>query len=279
MLAVITGGSSGIGFETAKGLSLKGYDVIIIGRDERKCQEACLQIRAVGGGKASFKVTNLSAQKDIRKICSEFLLELEKIDVLINNAGQVLGEFKWSADHIEMQFATNHLAPFLLSGLLLPLLEKADRARIVNVSSISHFDGVMNQEDLNYERNYGWNKAYSQSKLCNVLFTYYLAEKLKSKGITVNCLHPGLVKTKIGNKSDTWWTSIGWSLMSMFGISVEAGAQTSIYLASSPEVKDLTAKYFVKCEAKNSAELSYDKDLQHWLWQQSESLTGFQYSF
>jgi NAD(P)-dependent dehydrogenase (short-subunit alcohol dehydrogenase family) len=278
-IAVVTGGSSGIGFETAKALSIKGYELWIVGRDEQKCREACNQITAASSRRASYVLADLSSQQSIRNMAEQLLEKLDRIDVLVNNAGQVLGDFQWSVDHIEMQFATNHLAPFLLTGLLLPLLKKAEAARIVNVSSDSHLSGKINKEDLNFEHNYGWLKAYGQSKLSNILFTYYLAEKLAHLGITVNCLHPGLVRTHIGNKSSTWWTSMGWTIWSMFGISVEAGARTSVYLASSPEVQGLSGKYFVRCKETKSAEIAYDKQLQEWLWQKSEALTSMNYSF
>ena len=139
-----------------------------------------------------------------------------------------------------MQFATNHLAPFLLSYELLPLLKQAQKARIVNVSSNSHYRGTMNFEDIGYKNQYNFFKVYAQSKLCNVLFSYYLSRLLAKDQITVNVLHPGLVKTNIGAKNTKWWESLAWSIWSSRGISVIDGAKTSIYLASSPEVECVT---------------------------------------
>ena len=172
-----------------------------------------------------------------------------------------------------MTIATNHFAYFLLTNLMLDLVKRSDYARIINVASESHYKGKIDFESFTKEKGYFIMKAYEQSKLANVLFTAALADKLKDTQVTVNCLHPGFVKTDIGNKDTQWFVKIFWTLASrLAAISVESGAQTSVYLASSPEVKGMTGKYFDKCKEKDPAPPAKDKELQKELWRVSEQL-------
>jgi len=273
-IVLITGGSSGIGLATAEALAEKGAEIILVARDEGKLKQAAQQIESKSGGKkVKYYIADFSSQKSIRSLAEEIKKDYQKIDVLINNAGGVFPEFKLSEDRLEMTIATNHFAYFLLTNLLLDLVIKSDYARIVNVASGSHYSGKIDFESFTKNKGYFILKAYAQSKLANVLFTAYLADRLQGSKVTVNCLHPGFVKTDIGNKGTTWYSKLFWTLSSSIaGISTEAGAKTSIYLASSDEVKGVSGKYFDKCMLKDPAPLAKDKELQKELWRVSEQL-------
>jgi NAD(P)-dependent dehydrogenase (short-subunit alcohol dehydrogenase family) len=271
---LITGGSSGIGLATAEALAAQGAEIILAARSEAKLKEAKLQIETkTGNNKIRYYVADFSSQKSIRSLADQVKENYEKIDVLINNAGGVFPEFKLNADGLEMTIGTNHFAYFLLTNLLLDLVKKSDYARIVNVASGSHYSGKIDFESFTKNKGYFILRAYAQSKLANVLFTAELAERLKGTQVTVNCLHPGFVKTDIGNKDTQWFSKLFWTLSSkLAGLSVENGAKTSIYLASSDEVKGVTGKYFDKCKEKDPAPLAKDKNLQKELWRVSEQL-------
>ena len=196
-----------------------------------------------------------------------------RLDVLINNAGVMFGRRQLSADGIEMTFAVNHLAYFLLTLLLLPALRAAAPSRVINVSSNAHRRVALDFDNLQGERHYrGW-RAYRRSKLCNLYFSYALAPRLADDGVTVNALHPGFVKTRIGS-ANRWTSGLLWRLMSLAAIPVEEGAQTSIYLAASPDVAGVTGKYFYECRPVDSSPQSYDTAAAARLWDISERLTG-----
>jgi NAD(P)-dependent dehydrogenase (short-subunit alcohol dehydrogenase family) len=271
-IVLITGGSSGIGLATAEALAAKGAEIILVARSETKLKEAAQQIESkTGNKKIRYYVADFSSQKSIRSLAEKVKKDYQKIDVLINNAGGVFPDFKLSEDGLEMTIATNHFAYFLLTNLLLDLIKKSDYARIVNVASGSHYKGKIDTESFTKEKGYFILTAYAQSKLANVLFTAYLAEKLKGTQVTVNCLHPGFVKTDIGNKDTQWYAKLFWALASSIaGLSVENGAKTSVYLASSDEVKGVTGKYFDKCKEKEPAPLAKDEELQKDLWNISQ---------
>ena len=273
-IVLITGASSGIGLATAEALAAKGAQLILVSRSEDKLKQAIDQISGKTGNKnISFYLADFASQKSIRSLADQIKRDYQKIDVLLNNAGGVFPEFKLNPDGLEMTIGTNHFAYFLLTNLLLDLVKKSDYARIVNVASESHYKGKIDFESFTKEKGYFIMKAYEQSKLANVLFTAALADKLKDTQVTVNCLHPGFVKTDIGNKDTQWFVKIFWTLASrLAGISVESGAQTSVYLASSTEVKGITGKYFEKCKEKEPATLAKDKELQKEVWRVSEQL-------
>jgi NAD(P)-dependent dehydrogenase (short-subunit alcohol dehydrogenase family) len=273
-IILITGGSAGIGLATAEALAEKGAEIILAARNEEKLKQAAQQIESKSGvKKVKYYVADFSSQKSIRSLAENVKKDYQKIDVLINNAGGVFPEFKLSEDGLEMTIATNHFAYFLLTNLLLDLVKKSDYARIVNVASGSHYSGKIDFESFTKNKGFFILKAYAQSKLANILFTAYLADRLQGSQVTVNCLHPGFVKTDIGNKGTTWYSKLFWTLSSSIaGISTEAGAKTSIYLASSDEVKGVSGKYFDKCMLKDPAPLAKDKDLQKELWRVSEQL-------
>ena len=271
---IITGGNAGIGLATSIALAKQGANIYIVSRGKDKAEEAVKIIISKSGNKnVKYFLANLSSQKSIRQLASEIKKEMSVIDVLINNAGGTFSDFTLSEDGLEMTIATNHFAYFLLTNLLLDLIKKSDYARIVNVASGSHYKCKIDFESFTKKKSYFIMKAYEQSKLSNVLFTNELAERLKGTNITVNSLHPGFVKTHIGNKNATWYSDLFWSIATTLGaISVEDGAKTSVYLASSPEVKSITGKYFDKCKEKKPAPLALDKELGKQLWKRSEEL-------
>lgn len=269
---LITGGNAGIGLTTAIALAKLEANVFIVARTIEKGEEAVNHIREKSGNKhVEYFVANLSSQQSIRQLAADIKNKVSVIDVLINNAGGVFPDFKLSDDGLEMTIATNHFAYFLLTNLLLDLIKKSEYARIVNVASDSHYNGKIDFESFTRNKGYFIRSAYENSKLANVLFTIELAERLKGTHVTTNCLQPGLVKTKIGNKGTQWYTDLAWSMLTtLFGLSVEDGAKTSVYLASSPEVRDISGKYFDKCKEKPVSKLAQDTFLRKELWRRSE---------
>jgi retinol dehydrogenase 12 len=269
---LITGGTSGIGFETAKAIAAKGANVYIVGRDKARTEQAVKDlIAATGNSNIRYFLANFSSMQSVRQLAAQVKSEISVMDVLVNNAGGVFPDFKLNEDGLEMTIATNHFAYFLLTNLLLDLLKKAKAGRIVNVASDSHYQGKIDFESFTADKGYFIMKAYGQSKLANVLFTQELAERLEGTNVTVNALHPGVVKTNIGNKSANWYSGLAWTLFSRLGgISVADGAKTSVYLATSPEVEGTTGKYFAKSKQKEPSKLTFDAALQKKLWQVSE---------
>jgi retinol dehydrogenase 12 len=271
---IITGGNAGIGLATAIGLAKKGANVFIVCRDKSKAESAVEEINAKSSNlKVSYFLADLSAQKSIRNLADEIKKNIPIIDVLINNAGGVFPEFKRSKDGLEMTIATNHFAYFLLTNLLLENIKKSDYARIINVASDSHYKGKIDFDSFSENKGYFILKAYEQSKLANVLFTNELAKRLQQTHVTVNSLHPGFVKTAIGAKGTQWYAGLIWSLITNIGaISVEDGAKTSIFLASSEKAKGISGIYFDKCKQKTAVALAYNDSLQSELWRVSEQL-------
>lgn len=269
--AVITGANAGIGYETALQLAIQGFEVCIVGRSEPRCKEAVSNIqKQCPSAHISYAIADLSSQQSIKHVAIDIRNRFPILDVLINNAGQVFSKYETSVDGIEMQFATNHLAYFLLTNELLPSLLKSKQGRIINVSSNSHYHGSIHFDDLFFEKKYSFFKAYAQSKLCNVFFTFRLASLLQHTHITVNALHPGLVRTHIGEKNTKWWEALAWKLWSMKGISQAEGARTSVYLASAADLSQQSGKYWSKCKIKEpDAQLS-DENISQKLWHISE---------
>ncbi len=273
-IVLITGGSSGIGLATAEPLATMGAELILVARSEEKLKEAAQTIiNKTGNRKIRYYIADFSSQRSIRTLAENIKKDYQKLDVLINNAGGVFSAFKLNEDGLEMTIATNHFAYFLLTNLLLDLLKRSDSARIINVASDSHYNGKLDFDSFTKDKGYFIITAYGQSKLANVLFTAELADRLKDTQITVNCLHPGFVRTDIGTKGTKWYASLFWTLASRLGaMTAEAGAKTSVYLASSDEVKGVSGKYFDKCKPKEPAPLATDKQLQKDLWRISEQL-------
>lgn len=274
---LITGATAGIGFETAKALAKKGANIYIVGRNKEKTQKAVDDIIAATGNKnVSFFIADLSSQKEIRRLADEVKAKLNRLDVLINNAGGVYQQHQLSVDGIEMTLANNHLSYFLLTNLLLDLLKKSAPSRIVIVASHSHYSGKFDFNDMEMKRGYNIMKAYERSKLGNVLFMMELDQRLKGTGVTVNALHPGVVKTEIAAKNTGKIVQWGWKIFEIYqgAISAEDGAKTSIYLASSPEVEGESGKYYDLCKHKWHSRYSQTEGLKEKLWEVSAKLTG-----
>lgn len=283
---LITGGTGGIGLITAEALAGEGARVVLVGRNPAKTAATADSIRQKTGSAAvEYLLGDLSVQADVRRIAEEFRRGGEhcqahdRLDILVNNAGAVFMRREMSADGIEMTFALNHLAYFLLTHLLLDLLSAGEQARVINVSSSAHFAGRMRFDDLGGERLYnGWS-AYSQSKLANVMFTYELARRLENggkagaKNITVNALHPGFVATNFGIGNGGLFKHL-FRLSQLAAISPQEGARTSVYLASSADVEGVSGKYFDRCKAVRSSSLSYSLEAAQRLWQVSLEMTG-----
>ncbi|HND82564.1 MAG TPA: SDR family oxidoreductase [Chitinophagales bacterium] len=276
---LITGANSGLGFEAAKQLAKQGHEIILLCRNKEKGEIAVSEIKSYSNNQNIHLYTaNLASQKSIETVAQQIKKDISKLDVLLNNAGGVFNNFQLSEDGIEMTIANNHFNYFWLTYYLFDLLKNGKDARIINVASDSHYSAKKIDIESFYQKkgNYFVLSAYEQSKLANVLFTYTLAEKAKPYNITVNALHPGFVYTPIGEKNGNKFFGMVWSAASkLFGLSVEKGARSHIYLASSDEVKDISGKYFHNCKAKKSSSISYDKNLQAMLWNESERKSGF----
>ncbi len=278
-ICIVTGATSGMGEMTARALAQMGATVIVVGRNPEKSAATVNQIKQQSGNPAiEFMLADLSSQKDIHQLAERFKNCYQRLDVLVNNAGAWINTRRQSVDGIEMTFALNHLGYFLLTNLLLDTLKASAPARIVNISSYGHAMGKINFDDLQGEQRYNGLQAYRQSKLANVLFTYELARRLESTGITVNAVNPGLVATNFG------FNNLGFipggvvrllvRLYSLVGTSAKRGAQTAIYLASSLDVEGITGKYFEKQQAVRSSPVSYYEASARQLWQVSAELTG-----
>lgn len=273
---LITGATAGIGKVTARELAKQDYEVVIVGRDKRKTERCVAEIiQETGNSNIDYLLGDLSVLDDARRIANEFDKKYEHLHLLINNAGAVYQKRELTKEGYEKTMATNHLAHFIITNMLLDKIKKSAPARIINVSSGSHFNGRWNPDNIHMETGYKTMRAYGNSKLYNVLFTKYLAEQLKNSGVTVNCLHPGVVKTSIGNKNTGLLIKIFWnSFTALRGISEEEGAKTTLYLATSKEVENVTGKYFDKCKEKKSSDISNNFEFAKKLWEMSKEMTG-----
>jgi NAD(P)-dependent dehydrogenase (short-subunit alcohol dehydrogenase family) len=272
-VCVVTGANRGIGRATAQGLAHLGASMVLVCRRQEDGERVSREIAA--GGKASPDVVaaDLSSQASIRNAVSEIQARYPRLHVLINNAGIIPRRREVTVDGLEMQFAVNHLAYFLFTNLLLPQLRAGAPSRIVNVSSGAHSQASLDFADLQSERGYHPKEVYCRTKLANVLFTYELARRLEGSGVTVNCLTPGVVATRM--LADYMGVPrAGSGVDSTFGATPEAGAETSIYLASSPEVEGVTGKYFDDMRPAASSRESHDDAIARRLWEVSERLTG-----
>ena len=272
-ICVVTGATSGIGLITAQALARQGATLIVVARNPERGAATVSRIQQETGNSAvELMVADLSEQAQVRQLASEIQQRFARLDVLVNNAGALFARRQLSADGLEMTFALNHLAYFLLTNLLLNPLQAGGSARIVNVSSEAHRRARLDFSDLQGQHRYtGW-RAYSRSKLANVLFTYELARRLAGTGIVTNALHPGFVATNFGRNNRSV-TAVLFRILQLAAISPEEGAQTIIYLASSPAVKGVTGEYFVKQQAIRSSQVSYDSAAAERLWQVSAELT------
>ena len=274
MTVLVTGGTSGIGRATAAGLAAKGAHLAITGRDRERAQHAAREIRAAGHAPVDVFIADLSSQEEVRRLANELLETYTRIDVLVNNVGGYWNTRHVTADGLEHTFALNHLAPFLLTNLLLGQLKKSAPARVVTVASNAHSMGQIDFDDLQGERSYSGATAYNQSKLANVLFTYELARRLQATAVTANALHPGVVRTSFGAEDRGAFQRLLVPLMRLFMKAPARGAATSIYLASSPDLEHVTGLYFANGKPKRSSERSYDEAVAARLWQVSADLVG-----
>jgi NAD(P)-dependent dehydrogenase (short-subunit alcohol dehydrogenase family) len=269
-ICLVTGANAGIGRATALGLAQMGATVIMVCRSRERGETVQREIRAESGNsQVDLLLADLSAQADIRRLAADINANYSALHVLINNAAIIPQQRRETADHLEMQFAVNHLAYFLLTNLLLDKLKASAPARIVNVASQVHASGVIDFDDLQARRHYHASQVYSNTKLANVLFTYELARRLQGSGVTVNCLHPGVVATNLLN--DYMGVPHG---RRDRGIDTSKGAQTSLYLATSPELAGVSGRYYVNQEERRSTAVAYDETLARRLWQVSAELTG-----
>ena len=272
---LVTGASDGIGLAAVLELAGRGAEVVMVGRNAAKTEAAAARIVSeTGNSSVRFLLADLSSQREVRKLAQKVREQVTRLDVLLNNAGAIFLSRRQSVDGIEMTFALNHLGYFLLTMLLLDLLNSSAPARIVNVSSSSHFSPrTLPLQDLASPGRGSGYKAYGRSKLCNVLFTYELARRLDGSGVTVNALHPGLVRTSIALNNGILGRIANFSI-GVRGIDVTRGAETSVYLAASPEVEGVSGKFFVDRRPVPSSPLSYDTGLAAELWELSERLVG-----
>jgi len=272
-ICLITGSTDGIGLEAAKTLASLGARVIIHGRNAEKGTRALATIRQLSPqAQVDFVRADFASLSEVRAMAEEVKSLVPHLDVLLNNAGaSATGSLSYSTDGYELTFAVNHLAPFLLTNLLLDTLKAAPRARVVNVSSLAHKLGSFDIDDLMTEKAKPLH-AYFRAKFANILFSNELARRLRAHGITSNALHPGTIKSNFG--SESLQTAIFYKLARPFLMTVKQGAQTLIYLASSPEVEGKTGGYYAKCELKQPAKETDDKLLANKLWEKSEALVG-----
>ena len=272
-ICVVTGATSGIGLVTAQVLAQQGATLIIVARNAERGAATVRRIRQeTGNAEVELMVADLSVQAQVRRLASEIQQRIVRLDVLVNNAGAFFARRQLSQEGLEMTFALNHLAYFLLTNLLVDSLKAADSARIVNVSSEAHRRAHLDFADLQLERHYSGWRAYARSKLTNILFTYELARQLTGTGIVTNALHPGFVATNLGrNNRGIAATFI--RILQLAAISPQEGAQTIIYLASSPVVKGVTGQYFIKQQVVRSSQVSYDGAAAERLWQISAEMT------
>jgi NAD(P)-dependent dehydrogenase (short-subunit alcohol dehydrogenase family) len=272
---LVTGATNGIGKIAALELARQGAHVALVARNQAKGEAVLAEIRkATGNTNLELYLADLSSMAEIRKLASEFKAKHASLDVLINNAGAYYNERKLSADGLEMTFALNHIAYFLLTNLLLDTLKAAPKARVVSVSSAAHLSGKIKFDNLQGEKKFNGWQAYSDSKLENVLFTIELARRLEGSNVTANCLHPGFVKTAFGSGNTGFIASLLSVAQNLVAITPEAGADTIIYLASSSDVEGVTGKYFEKRKVKASSPASLDQSTQKKLWDVSAKLTG-----
>jgi retinol dehydrogenase 14 len=274
-VVLITGGTGGIGRATAIGLATMGARVGITGRELARAQQAAAEIRAASGNPAVDAFAgDMTSQAEVRRLAAAVLDAYRRLDVLINNVGGFWAHRHLTADGLEQTFALNHLAPFLLTNLLLDRLKASAPARVVTVSSGEQARGRIEFDDLQGARDYSAQRAYSQSKLANVMFTNELARRLQGTGVTANSLHPGVVRTNFGAEDQAGFFAVIGGVVRPFLKTPAQGAQTSIYLASSPDVEGVTGQFFANRKPKTANQVAYDTDMAARLWRVSADLVG-----
>jgi retinol dehydrogenase 14 len=273
-VVLITGGTSGIGKATAVALAAMGADVVITGRNQERGKQVVEEVRRESGNEeVELMLADLAVQAEVRRLAEEFKERYDRLDVLVNNAGVVQSRRTETPDGIETTLAINHLAPFLLTNLLLDLLKKSAPSRIVTVSSEAQRWGKLDFDDLQSERRYRGFPVYGRTKRTNIMFTYDLARRLEGTGVTANCMHPGAVNTSFA-MNNRGLSTLLFRAFKPFMRTPEQGADTLVYLASSPEVEGMTGKYLSDRKVITASKEAYDETLQKRLWEASEKLTG-----
>jgi retinol dehydrogenase-12 len=274
-VCLITGATSGIGLESARALARQGATVVLSGRDKGRGEAALAEVRrTVPDAKLDLMLADLTSLASVRQLAQDFQRKYSRLDVLLNNAGLVLDRRKLTPDGFEATFATNHLAHYLLTNLLVELLKSSGAARVVNVSSEAHRVGSLDfLDDPQAERGYSTMKVYGNTKLANILFTRGLKRRLEGTKVTTNSLHPGVVRTGFGLNSEGFFKHLV-KLAAPFMLSAEGGARTSVFLASSPEVEGVSGKYFIKSKVAKESKAAQDDAATEKLWQRSAELTG-----
>ncbi|ERJ12196.1 SDR family oxidoreductase [Haloplasma contractile] len=274
-VVIITGANSGMGKATTIEVAKTGANVVMLCRNQSRGKEAFNEVKKITkNNKVKFMLCDLGSRQSIHDFVTEFKKRYDRLDVLINNAGVILPGRHETVDGYELQFGVNHLGHFLLTNLLLDLLISSQPSRVVNVSSGAHKSGKIYFDDVNLTKNYRIFRAYAQSKLANIMFTYELASRLKDTNVTVNCLHPGAVATSIGINRDTGFGKFITGILKPFFNTPEKGAETAIYLAMSDEIEGVSGKYFIRKKQVQSSENSYDQEAAKKLWKLSEEMTG-----
>lgn len=273
-VCVVTGATRGIGRATALELSRRGATVVLVARDADRGEAALADVkRASPDGAGELFLADLSSQRSIRSLADALRARHDRLHVLVNNAGALFAERELTDDGLERTFATNHLAHYLLTRLLLDVMTASAPSRVVNVSSLAHYRGTIAFDDLQSERGYDRWRAYSQSKLANVLFTFELARRLEGSGVSANCLNPGVVATNFGKTQPAFFAFL-YGIGSLFMKRPESGAKTSVYLASSPDLEGVTGRYFDDEKPKPPSREARDPAIARRLWDVSAALTG-----
>ncbi|MCD6424472.1 MAG: SDR family oxidoreductase [Anaerolineales bacterium] len=274
-VCLVTGATAGIGRITAAALAGQGAQLVVHGRSKAKAEETVQEIKAsTGNQQVSYLLADFSDLDQIRGLAKNFQDHYQHLHLLVNNAGGFFNKWTPTPYGVELTFLVNHLAPFLLTNLLLDTLKNSAPTRIINVSSEAHRQDQMDFENLDFKKGYFGIKAYARSKLANILFTYQLARRLEGTGVTVNALHPGHIAT------DIWKTNFGLigpalkRIMGLFSLTPEEGAENSIFLAASPTLEGVNGKYFIKNEPAQSSPVSYDEETARRLWDVSADLTS-----
>jgi len=271
---LITGGTSGIGKATAVAMAAMGANVVVVGRNQERGGAAVEEIKAQSHNESvELMLADLSVQAEVRRLAEEFLERYDRLDVLVNNAGLVQSKRTETPDGIETTLAINHLAPFLLTNLLLGCLEQSAPSRVITVSSEAQRWGTMDFEDMQSRRKYRGFPVYGMTKLANIMFTYELAERLDGTDVSANCLHPGSVGTNFG-QNNRGAMALFFRTFKPFMRSPEQGADTLIWLASSPEIDGVSGKYFSDRKEIEAKKVAYDPAARRRLWEISEQLTG-----
>jgi NAD(P)-dependent dehydrogenase (short-subunit alcohol dehydrogenase family) len=272
-LAIVTGASSGIGLYTALGLADAGMRVVMVGRDRARTEAARRFVRERSGSdRIEIFLADFARLGEVRRLADEILSAHNRIDLLVNNAGLMSRRYRFSFDGFELTFAVNHLAPFLLTYLLLDLLKASAPARVINVASEAHRGHRLNFSDLARPQDWRTLKAYGRSKLCNILFTRELAIRLDGSGVVATCLHPGVVATAIGHRGGL--TELVWRLMKPFMKSPGEGAETSLFLATVSDPQPFHGGYVIGKTLARADPAALDGRLARRLWDESSRLTG-----